>query len=83
MIKLNNQAGATGKERKILSPNLAAREAKQTGRDPVWVHGKLDSQTGQRKTYRVLENLPRKARMEYKPQKELAKNERTIGLIRS
>lgn len=25
MIKLNNQAGATGKERKILSPNLAAR----------------------------------------------------------
>ena len=50
MIKLNNQAGATGKERKILSPNLAAREAKQTGRDPVWVHGKLDSQTGQRKT---------------------------------
>ena len=82
MIKLNNQAEATGKQRKILSPNLAAREAKQTVRDLVWVHGKLDSQTGQRKTYRVLENLPRKARTEYKPRKELVRNERTKGPIR-
>lgn len=82
MIKLNNQAGATGKERKILSPNLAAREAKQTGRDPVWAHGKLDSQTGQRKTWRVLANLSGKARIECKTQKELARHERTIGPVR-